>query len=84
MYANNSHKKKSDAIAIRDLLNYYETISVGVKTGIYDIEMIKQSQKTMITNIFYQSKPFIDKSREIENNKNLYVEFESFIEILQS
>lgn len=83
IYANAPNKKKSEAIAIRNLLNYYENVAVGVKADIYDIEMIKKSQKTMIIHIFNQSKPFISQSRQVENNANLYIEFEDFVEILK-
>ncbi len=84
IYAHTDNKSKKEAIAIRNLLNYYENISVGVKADIYDVEMIKKSQKTMIIHIFEQSKPFIEKSRQVENNPNLYIEFEDFVKILKN
>ncbi|SMM98491.1 hypothetical protein SPONN_2432 [uncultured Candidatus Thioglobus sp.] len=82
IYANKSHKKDKEFIAIRNLLNYYENVAIGAKADIYDIGMIKKAQKTMISHIFSQSKPFIDKSRKADNNPNLYIEFEDFIQIL--
>ena len=45
IYANSTHKSDNNTNAIRNLLNYYENISVGVNSDIYDIEMIKKSQK---------------------------------------
>ncbi len=82
IYANPKHKHDDEAIAIRNLLNYYENISVGVSAGIYDIEMIKQSQKSMIIAIYKQSKPFIKKTREQNRNPKSYIEFERFVDIL--
>ncbi|WXU00670.1 MAG: hypothetical protein Ctma_1399 [Catillopecten margaritatus gill symbiont] len=82
IYANSAHKNDENAIAIRNLLNYYENISVGVGSNIYDVEMIKKSQKTMILSIYKQSKPFITRLREQNKNPNLYIEFERFVEIL--
>lgn len=82
IYANLEHKNSDEAIAIRNLLNYYENISVGVNADIYDIEMIKKSQKSMIIAIYKQSKPFIALLREQNNNPKLYIEFEKFINIL--
>lgn len=84
IYANTENKSKEEAIAISNLLNYYENISVGAKADIYDIEMIKKSQKTMIIGIYEQAKPFITKVRKTDNNPNLYIEFEDFIQILKS
>ncbi|MDC9714853.1 MAG: DUF4760 domain-containing protein [Gammaproteobacteria bacterium] len=82
IYANPAHRNDDKAIAIRNLLNYYENIAVGVNSGIYDIEMIKKSQKTMILSIYKQSEPFIIRLREKNNNPKLYIEFEKFIQIL--
>lgn len=84
IYANAGNKSKKEAIAISNLLNYYENIAVGVKADIYDIEMIKKSQKTMIINIYEQAKPFIVKVRITDNNSNLYIEFEDFVSILKA
>lgn len=40
---------------------------------------IKESQKTIVVHIFKISKPFIDKTRMVENKPNIYIEFEGFI-----
>ena len=37
IYANIDHGKDKEAINIRNLLNYYENVAVGVKADIYDI-----------------------------------------------
>ena len=84
IYANSTHKSDNNTNAIRNLLNYYENISVGVNSDIYDIEMIKKSQKTMIIAIYNQSKPFIVRLREQNKNPNLYIEFEKLIGILNA
>ena len=38
----------------------------------------------MIIAIYTQSKPFIDRLRNQNNNPNLYIEFEDFIKTLKS
>ncbi len=84
IYANATHLQDEKAISIRSLLNYYENISVGIAADIYDIEMIKKSQKSMIIAIYKQSEPFIIRLREQNKNPNLYIEFEKFIGILNA
>jgi hypothetical protein len=84
IYANSTHSRDKKAISIRNLLNYYENISVGIAADIYDIEMIKKSQKSMIIAIYKQSEPFIIRLREQNKNPNLYIEFEKFIGILNA
>ncbi len=81
IFANKAHKKAPAAIAIRNLLNYYENVVVGVQADIDDVEMIKKSQKTMIIAIYNQSEPFIKRLRKQNNNPNLYIEFEGFIAV---
>ncbi len=81
-FAKESKKKTDEAIAIRNLLNYYEIIGVGIKSDIYDVEMIKDAQKTMIIRIYEQSYPFIKRSREQDNNPELWVEFEYLVSAL--
>lgn len=84
IYANSTHLQDKETISIRNLLNYYENISVGIVADIYDIEMIKKSQKSMIIAIYKQSEPFIIRLREQNKNPNLYIEFEKFIGILNA
>lgn len=79
IYANSINKHKEETIHIRNLLNYYEMVSVGVNKGIYDVQMIKEAQKTIITKIYQHSKLFIDKIRKVKKNDDLYIEFEKFV-----
>ncbi|SFV66855.1 hypothetical protein MNB_SUP05-5-851 [hydrothermal vent metagenome] len=83
IYANSSNRHKKETVNIRNLLNYYEMVSVGANKGIYDIKMIKQAQKTIITKIYQHSELFIKRVRKVENNNNLYIEFETFVEKLK-
>ena len=82
-FAKQNKKTSSEAIAIRNLLNYYEIIGVGVESNIYDIDMIKDAQKTMIVRIYEQATPFIKRSREQDNNLSLWVKFEKLVSILK-
>jgi hypothetical protein len=56
-FAKLGKKNFKEAIAIRNLLNYYEIIGVGIESDIYDITMIKDAQKTMIIRIYEQAEP---------------------------
>lgn len=84
IYASKANSKKPESLLINNLLNYYENVAIGIKADIYDIEMIKKLQKTMIIRIYEQSKPYIHKVREVANNNNLYIEFKDFVEDLKS
>ena len=82
-FAKPGRKKSTQAIAIRNLLNYYEIIGVGIESDIYDITMIKEAQKTMIIRIFEQAEPFIVRSRREDNNVNLWIKFQGLVDILR-
>ncbi|WP_180334620.1 DUF4760 domain-containing protein [Bathymodiolus thermophilus thioautotrophic gill symbiont] len=82
-FAKANKKNSDDAIAIRNLLNYYEIIGVGIESDIYDIAMIKDAQKTMIIRIYEQAEPFIIRSRQEDNNANLWIKFQNLIDILR-
>lgn len=83
-FAKPNKKQSKEAIAIRNLLNYYEIIGVGIKSDIYDLMMIKEAQKTMIIRIYEQAEPFIIRSRREENNDTLWVKFQSLVNILRA
>ncbi|CAC9950033.1 hypothetical protein [uncultured Gammaproteobacteria bacterium] len=82
-FAKLGKKNFKEAIAIRNLLNYYEIIGVGIESDIYDITMIKDAQKTMIIRIYEQAKPFIIRSRQVDNNADLWIKFQGLIDILR-
>ena len=84
IYANKKHWNDEKSISIKNILNYYENLSVGVGEDIFDMAMIRTSQKTMIVDIYTQTKPFIDKLREQKQHPCFYVEFEKFIKILNA
>jgi hypothetical protein len=81
-YAYKNNKNKKEAVIIRNLLNYYEMISVGVNRGIYDVDMIRDAQKTILSNIYKHSKIYIDRRRTEELKPLLYIEFEKLIIVL--
>jgi hypothetical protein len=81
-YAYKNNKNKKEAVIIRNLLNYYEMISVGVNRGIYDVDMIRDAQKTILSNIYKHSKIYINRRRTEELKPLLYIEFEKLIIVL--
>ncbi len=82
--AKEDKKNSNKAIAIRNLLNYYEIIGVGVQSDIYDLDMIKDAQKTMIVRIYEQSAPFIKRYRSQYNNNTLWKNFEQLVDSLKA
>lgn len=66
------HAKK-----IRYVLNLYERLSVGISEGIYDENMMRKSQYTIVTKIYEWSKPFIDGVRKQTDSRTAFQEFEA-------
>jgi LEA14-like dessication related protein len=68
-----------EAEKIRYLLNYYETISVGIKNGIYDESIIIDSRLSVMIMTFKFSRQYIAKVRELNKTSTAYVHFEERI-----
>ena len=67
----NTRENKS----IRYVLNHYEAISVGMQSGIYDEEMLRNTSYNTIVNLHKRAAPFIDAIREESGRVTLYQEF---------
>ncbi|SMN12195.1 hypothetical protein SPBRAN_408 [uncultured Candidatus Thioglobus sp.] len=61
---------------IDPILNYFESLSIGVRIGIYDKRTVSLSRKQQIINTFIYSKPYIKEIRGKLNNKCLFENLE--------
>lgn len=58
------------------LLNYFESLAIGCKIGIYDKKTIILSRNQQIINTYNYSLPYIIKIRDKLKNKNIFSNFE--------
>ncbi|GAB3099828.1 hypothetical protein GCM10027217_18440 [Pseudomaricurvus hydrocarbonicus] len=56
------------------LLNHYENICVGVNNGIFDEEIVKRAEHTIIKNVRTMCLPLIEKARRGENSTTFFRE----------
>lgn len=75
---------KKDAAQIRELLNYFETLSIGVRMGIYDKRTVLLSRKQQIIHTFKYSKSYIDSIRGKLDNKCLFDNLEWFVKCIET
>ncbi|CAC9600300.1 hypothetical protein [uncultured Gammaproteobacteria bacterium] len=62
------HRKEQ--IQLEVILNYFKSLSMGVRIGIYDKKIACLSQKQQIIHTFQQTKPYIKYIRkDLDNNK---------------
>lgn len=64
-----------DARSVRYLLNHFETLSVGIQSGIYDEDMLKKCWCTMVITTYDQTHSLITALRS-RDAKTVYQEFE--------
>jgi hypothetical protein len=69
---------------INPILNYFESLSIGVRIGIYDRRTMCLSRKQQIINTFDYSKPYINEIRKKCNNDCLFKNLEWFSNCLSN
>ena len=74
----NSKKYKELQDQINPIFNYFESISIGVRIGIYDRRIMCLSRKQQIIHTFEYSKPYIEEIRKRLNNRCLFENLEWF------
>jgi len=74
--AKNPNDNTPEEINIRRVLNYYESLSAGVRRGIYDEKIIRDNRRTSILSIWQMTKPYIQKLRDEEENTAFYEHLE--------
>lgn len=70
---------QNDVENIRELLNYFESLSVGIRLKVYDKKVVLAFRKQQIIHTFEYSKSYIDSIRNKLNNKCLYENLEWFV-----
>ncbi|MEM0929680.1 MAG: DUF4760 domain-containing protein [Pseudomonadota bacterium] len=72
--------RKSIGNQIHNLLNYYETWSVGIENGALDEDLLKDWWKTTYTRDWARYKPFIEGHRDAANHPKAYRKFQQLAE----
>jgi hypothetical protein len=65
---------------VREVLMFCETLSSGVRNGIYDEKIIRDNISTTLINIWDMSESFIKRVRVDRKNKAFYEHFEWLVE----
>ncbi len=81
-YDNSSAECKQKKIEIRLVLNYFEQLSMGVKLGLYDIKIVKESRRSQIISVFSHSESYISHIRKSLDNPNLFKNLEWLVKKL--
>ncbi|MDC2888827.1 DUF4760 domain-containing protein [Psychrosphaera algicola] len=79
-FAYESKKFTKGASEFRYCLNFYEYISVGIRHGIYDEIVMKESMCGTVTRVYERCKPFIQTLRLQNQAPTAYCEFERLAE----
>ena len=74
-----SPEKTIEIAKIRYLLNYYETICVGINNGIYEEKIIIDSLFTTMVSAYVYTKSYIETVRTIRKLSSPYENFENRI-----
>ena len=64
---------------IREFLSIVEHLSVGVNTGIYDLEILFRMSEFYFISMFEKLSPYIYDRRQKRSNNTLYCEFEIMV-----
>lgn len=64
------------AKTVREILMFCETLSSGIRNGIYDEKIIRDNISTTLINIFDMSESFIKRIRNDKKNPRFYEHFE--------
>jgi hypothetical protein len=70
------HFEGSEARAVRYVLNHYEVVSIGIRAGIYDEEMIKNCWYTEVVQTYDKTVPLIAAARGRSPTSTVLQEFE--------
>jgi hypothetical protein len=69
---------------LKQLLGMFEHLSLGVRTGVYDFDMVDLMSGAFMYGVFSQWRYYIDKRRALENGKGRYVEFQWLVNKIES
>lgn len=69
---------------VKQLLGMFEHLSLGVRTGVYDFDMVDLMSGEYICGVFKRWRFYIDRRRALPNGKNRYVEFQWLVNKIES
>lgn len=72
----NAEKYVKETEKIRYILNHYETVAINIKRKIYDENVIKSSDYTIVVRLWRNVWPYIEKVRDEYEYKAAYTEFQ--------
>ncbi len=61
------------------VLNHFETVCVGIKSGIYDEEMVKSAWCTMMISTYELAAPVVQAMRKKDNKDTIFQEYELLV-----
>ena len=67
---------KADMADLREFLSVLEHLSVGVNTGVYDIELVNRMSGTFLLETHAKVTPYINFSRKDRGSDSIYQEFD--------
>ncbi|HDS1101053.1 TPA: DUF4760 domain-containing protein [Stenotrophomonas maltophilia] len=70
---------KEDMNLILYVLNHFETVCVGIKSGIYDEEMVKSAWCTMMISTYECADPVIQSMRKKNGKDTIFQEYELLV-----
>ena len=70
--------------ALKSFLRSMERLSVGINTGIYDIEVVNRIIGTGILKTWYRYSVIVQHKRESQDNPRLYVEYEELAQRIRA
>lgn len=69
-------QKEDQRMRLNTLLNYFETLSIGVRIGIYDKKTVRLSRRQQIVHTFEQAEVYIKKIRDNLKNDKIFENLE--------
>lgn len=75
-YAYDAHSSTDEARQLRYVLNYWEYVAVGIRRGIYDEFILKDSKCNTLIHLYRNAEPFIQNVRRTNRRDTIYCELE--------
>lgn len=75
-HAHKAGKDNESAAIVREILNHYEMVAIGIDTGIIDEPMYMRYYKSTLVKDWEECQTFIQNLRKFEKSNSFYCEFE--------
>lgn len=70
--ARDDKRNSDEANQVRYVLNHWERVFVGLRQGIYDEAMLRESNYNTVLRVYSQARPFIEAIREMSQTQTYY------------